>query len=245
VVFKEVDTLFLAFGWIRQFFLDNGIVRIPEYLAFSLETCGMLYWLLIFVFVISLLVGYARQMSSFYFFYQYLMGQKLDNPYKPSIVIAALWVSVQVIATGLAMGGVYFIKYGVLVAIMVAATTVLALLIVYATSRFVLKRMTAKKPEVKVQPVAQPTPTQERVTYQPSDPVIYLQGPSVQQPKANADPQYMEALMILGLKPDFTKEDLQAQYKKLIKKVHADKGGSDGLYLKVKQCYEYLLSSIP
>lgn len=245
--FKEVDTLFLTFSWIREFFLNNGLVRIPEYLAFAVETCGILYWILVFAFFVAILVGYSRQMSQFYFFYQHIMGQKLDNPYKPAMVIASLWVGIQIIATGIAMGGVYYFKYGSLIAIAVASTTLLALLALFIVTRFLLRKMTAVKSQQPAPapqaPVAQPV--QERIIYQPADPVIYLPGSGGTPPQSsNADPQYMEALMILGLKPDFTKEELQERYKKLIKKVHADKGGSDGLYLKVKQCYEYLLTKV-
>ena len=245
MAFKEIDTLFLTFEWVREFFLDNGIVRIPEMLAFALETCGVLFWLLIFVFFVSLLVGYARQMSSFFFFYQHIMGQKLDNPYKPSVVIVALWLSVQVLAGGIALGAVYFMKYGVLVAGAVAIAVVMALAGLAFMTMFITRRMTAKRPPPQTVHHYQhhiPTSPQAQVVHQSAaQDMRYLQGPGAPPPP---DAMAEEAMIILGLKPGFTKADLQKRYRDLVKKVHADKGGSDGLYLKVKQCYEYLLTRV-
>ena len=69
-----------------------------------------------------------------------------------------------------------------------------------------------------------------------------------EQPHQNAnpppnfdDPAYEEALQILGLSPNPTKEDIIKAHKRLIHKLHPDRGGSDFLAARVNQARDVLL----
>ena len=50
-----------------------------------------------------------------------------------------------------------------------------------------------------------------------------------------------EALNILGLKANATREDITRAYKRLIQKIHPDRGGSSYLTIKINQAKELLL----
>jgi UPF0716 family protein affecting phage T7 exclusion len=50
-----------------------------------------------------------------------------------------------------------------------------------------------------------------------------------------------EALEILGLEGEVTEEEIEAAYKKLIKKVHPDQEGSDWLATKLNEARDFLL----
>jgi DnaJ family protein C protein 19 len=50
-----------------------------------------------------------------------------------------------------------------------------------------------------------------------------------------------EALAILGLKPDATREDILAAHKRMIQKLHPDRGGSDHLASQINRAKETLL----
>lgn len=267
MAYREMKDLNLAFGWVTDFIKSNGFQRIPEFWAFTIETCGVVSWFLVLGFALAMLVGFSRQMSSFYFLYQYLMGQKLNNPYKPAMLFVLLWVSTHVISFGFSMTMIYFIRYGYVYGILAAIATLCTLGFLAVIGFFVFGIGRKPKP-VMQQPQHQPQnpypygypPQQMPPNYHPAYGHIAHQPHQQQyippQPMAGGvphpqtgtdvvvahDPQFEEAIMILGLGRNFTKAELQEKYHKLVKKVHADKGGTDGLYMKVRQSYEYLLS---
>ncbi len=58
------------------------------------------------------------------------------------------------------------------------------------------------------------------------------------------DPEYEEALNILGLNGSPTKEDILKAHKRLIHKLHPDRGGSDFLAARVNQARDVLLKKL-
>ena len=50
-----------------------------------------------------------------------------------------------------------------------------------------------------------------------------------------------EALAMLGLKDDATKEDIITAHRKLIQKLHPDRGGNDYLAAQINQAKDLLL----
>ncbi len=258
--FRDVETLGFAQSSLRDFILNNGIYKIPEWWAFTMETCSILSWLVVFFIALALLIGYSRQMSGFFFLYQHVVGGELDNPYKPALMLTLVWCGLYVISGTVTIGGVYVFKYGYLYGGLIGICGLLLLGALFYAG-VVLRR---KKPQVQGyrppppqaqhyhQPqqfsqVPQYTPVQQAVPapeqqHMIEGPNAYPSGQysqSGQEPQADA--QFEEALTILGLERNFTAVQLKKKYKAMLKNVHPDKGGSEGLYLKVKTCYEYLL----
>ncbi|MGH1404548.1 MAG: hypothetical protein ACRBDL_09910 [Alphaproteobacteria bacterium] len=253
--YRDVETLGFAYSSLRDFILNNGIYKIPEWWAFLLETSCMLSWFVLFLVAIALLVGYSRQMSSFFFFYQHIMGEKLDNPYKPALLLLLFWCGLYVISGTVTLAGVYLFKYGYFYAIL-AVLGGLGLLAALFYAGMSLRsgnnrpEQTYRPPPPQqpqytdMQPAYAALPPQNVQALPPQAPQM-IAGPGgeqiQQQGAPNQDPRFEEAILILDLKRDFTKDQLEKKYKAMLKSVHPDKGGSEGLYLKVKGCYEYLL----
>lgn len=266
MIYRDVGTLQLAFGWVRRFTESNGIHAIPEWWAFIVETCGLLSWVVMFLFGISLFVGYSRQLSSFYLLYEHVTGAKLSNPYKPAFLFFLLWCSLYVIACGVTITGVYFLKYGYIWGAFAAICSIMAL----AGVGFIAFKTVYEKPKMPpFNPHMHPNPNMHM---RPDELLLWHQQQAAAlQHQAGAQnlappPQYIahqtqnnalqvspqhnngaseqvfnEALSLMGLERGFTKAQLKARYRDLSKKFHSDKGGTNGLYLKIKSCYEYLL----
>lgn len=253
--FRDVETLGFAHSNLRDFILNNGIYKIPEWWAFLLETCSVLSWVVVFLIAIAVLIGYSRQMSGFFFFYQHIVGGELDNPYKPALMLTLVWCGLYVIAGTVTVGGVYVFKYGYLYGGLIGIGGLLILGVLFYAG-MLLRRKKARPqgyrpPPPQYHPQPQHTAPQYAAIAQPQMQAMpapqqrMIAGPNGevhQQPQhSQTDEQFEEALMILGLDRNFTEAQLKKKYKTMLKNVHPDKGGSEGLYLKVKGCYEYLL----
>lgn len=57
----------------------------------------------------------------------------------------------------------------------------------------------------------------------------------------SSNPDRREALAILGLAEDASREDIVAAHRKLIQKLHPDRGGNDYLAAKINQAKDFLL----
>ncbi len=66
-------------------------------------------------------------------------------------------------------------------------------------------------------------------------------GSESTQPGSSAALDREEALSILGLDPDATEEEIIAAHRRLIQKVHPDRGGSDYLASRINQAKDSLL----
>ena len=69
------------------------------------------------------------------------------------------------------------------------------------------------------------------------------QGPQQQQRTARNDGSMSrdEALKVLGLNPDASKEEILAAHKRMMQKVHPDRGGSDHLASQINKAKDTLL----
>ena len=69
-------------------------------------------------------------------------------------------------------------------------------------------------------------------------------GEQPQPPPSGRGKQKMtrnEAIEILALKPDYNEEDVIAAHRRMMQKVHPDRGGSDYLAAQINQAKEILL----
>ncbi len=60
-------------------------------------------------------------------------------------------------------------------------------------------------------------------------------------PGSSGDTSRKEALAVLGLAEDATEEDIVAAHRKLMQKLHPDRGGNDYLAAKINQAKDFLL----
>lgn len=262
MIYRDVQTLKLAFSWVSDFILSNGITKIPDWWAFIVETCGVLSWIVMFLFAIAMFVGYSRQMSSFYFLYEQITGKKLGNPYKPAFLFFLLWCSLYVISVTVTIAGVYFLKYGYVYAALAIIGGIIGLSLIVFIAFSVVQEPEKKSPSIPRQPMQNPAQPYYAPAYsslehpqnyeaiqtrnQPQHGASPQQFPlKIEQNRGSlstkADPIFDEAISILGLERSFTKTQLKKKYHALAKQFHSDKGGTNGLYLKIKACYEYLI----
>lgn len=259
MAYSDVNTLKLAFGWATDFILANGIPHIPKWWAFIIETCGILSWVVMFVFAVALFVGYSRQMSNHYFFYEHITGKRPANPYKPAFLLFLFWCALYVVSGSVTVAGVYFLKYGVFYAFLAALGGVIGLAVLGYVAYMAIRikpdpRIFAQMPHFDMrhynpnmiagQNPSQPAPelTQTRyIGHQAASGQNALQQTTSSAQGASHVEMFEEALLLLGLERGFTKAQLQKRYRELAKKFHADQGGTNGLYLKIKSCYEFLL----
>lgn len=258
MIYRDVQTLKLASGWVTDFILSNGITKIPDWWAFTVETCGILSWVVLFVFAIAMFVGYSRQMSSFYFLYEQMTGKKLSNPYKPAFLFFLLWCGLYVFSMTVTVAGVYFLKYGYIYAALAAIGGMIGLALIIFIAFSVAKEPKQKQadfqfhshppPQSQYAPAYTAVGQQSQQQYVPhhqsnaaSTETLQIESQKSNVPAQQQDHIFEEALSILGLERGFTKAQLKKRYHDLAKKFHSDKGGTNGLYLKIKACYEYLV----
>jgi DnaJ family protein C protein 19 len=66
---------------------------------------------------------------------------------------------------------------------------------------------------------------------------------STQRPAASSEMSEEEALQILGLKQPFTEDDVIDAHRKLMQKLHPDRGGNDYLAARINEAKEFLLKN--
>jgi hypothetical protein len=66
-----------------------------------------------------------------------------------------------------------------------------------------------------------------------------------QQAPASAGGTLADALSLLGLAPNCTQQELEAQFKALMKKLHPDVGGTDGLAAKLNEAKQTIMKEKP
>lgn len=268
--YHDVQDLGLTFHWVKEFIVSNGIYRIPDFWAFVLETLGVASWIFVALIALSAFVGYAKQLSSHQFFYEHIIGHQFSSPFRWSFFYTLIWMGTHVAAFWITMFMVYFLKYGIGYALAVGFVGFLCLGLITFLSYLVMRKKPKHSPRqyyhlqqqqppyYYYDPGTQLPPQQSYAQVghagynvpahiNPQQSASYSQGNPSLPPTGQEqgfDPKVAEAMAILGLPEQFTKKDLEQRYKKLVKQVHADKGGSDALYLQVQGAYEYLLSKI-
>lgn len=66
-------------------------------------------------------------------------------------------------------------------------------------------------------------------------------NPGSSSPSSQGGMTTQEARKVLGVSPDASRDDIQKAYKDMMKRVHPDAGGSDGLASQVQQARDILL----
>ncbi len=245
---KNVDHLPLANGWNVNFIKRNGIEEIPDWWAFLAETFGALSYLSLFFIFVSLLVGYSRQMSSFYFFYERIVGEKMKNPYKPAVFFVFAWLAVSILSFFIRLTAVYFYKYGLIIATLCAIGGLSAVAIVYYLALRVCDdepvRGAAPWSFSKVSPQIS-SKLQREALGAPGEEAILLPSRSsgrkgvvpVSDVEKDEERELTEAMSLFGLRDGFSKEDLKSRYREMLKKVHGD----EGLVTHVRSRHDFLL----
>jgi len=246
---KNVDHLPLANGWNVNFIKRHGIEEIPDWWAFLAETFGALSYLSLFFIFVSLLVGYSRQMSSFYFFYERIVGEKMKNPYKPAVFFVFAWLAVSILSFFISLTAVYFYKHGLIIAILCAIGGLSAVAIVYYLALRVcddepVRGAAAPWSFSKVSTQISSRPQHEALSA-PGDGAILLSsrasGSQGVVPVADAEKdderELKEAMSLFGLCEGFSKEELKSRYREMLKKVHGD----EGLVTHVRSRHDFLL----
>lgn len=69
-------------------------------------------------------------------------------------------------------------------------------------------------------------------------------GQATDSSKAPGIMDRAEAYQVLGLRPESSREEIQAAYRRLIQRVHPDRGGSSDLAARLNQARDVLLESV-
>jgi hypothetical protein len=246
----RVDEMNLAFGWVMNFLKLNGIDYMPLIFEFIFDTLGLASWVFVALTFYSAMIGYSKQMSHFFFLLEHRLGKKLDSPYKWAFIFASLWAATHVCAFWLAIVGVYVVNNAIMLAFVSFMTGVVILITVGVLSFVVPRKLKARRlrAEKENTPVyagpSLPAAEQREKVAGPEVLKIAQRKTAPPPPPPGADAEFERALQVLGLKRGFTPAELKKKYRVLAKKVHADTGGSDVLYLQVKKAYEYLLARV-
>jgi hypothetical protein len=246
----KIDDMNLAFGWVMNFLKLNGIEYMPLIFEFLFDTLGLFSWIFVALTFYSAMIGYSKQMSHFFFLLEHSLGKKLASPYKWSFIFGGLWAGTHVCAFWLAIIGIYLFNNAVMLALMSFLTGIAILIVVGFLAYTVPRRRRAKKEALQREPV-RAAPVAPATALPKSEKREKIAGPEVLKitgrktappPPPGTDAEFERALQVLGLKRGFSAAELKKKYRVLAKKVHADTGGSDVLYLQVKKAYEYLLN---
>ena len=252
----KIDDMNLAFGWVIHFLQLNGIQYMPLIFEFVFDTLGLFSWIFFGLTFYSAMIGYSKQMSHFFFLLEHSLGKKLESPYKWAFIFASLWVGTHICAFWLAIVGVYLFENAVMLALFSFVGGLSILIVVGFLAYTVPKKRRAKREAQQMQPayVAPAAPPPQATALPKTEKRERIAGPEVlriagrkaaaPQPPPGSDAEFERAMQLLGLKRGFTAAELKKKYRVLAKKVHADTGGSDVLYLQVKKAYEYLLSKV-
>ncbi len=244
----RVDDMNLAFGWVMRFLKLNGIDYLPSILEFVFDTLGLASWVFAFLTLYSALIGYSKQMSHFFFLLEHSLGHKLASPYKWAFIFAGLWIGTHICAFWFAIIVVYIFTNAMMLALLSFVGGIVILICVAVLALIVPRKLKAAAQPENIRPEPAPAPAtalppqEKREKIAPPERLKIAQRKS--PPPPGTDDEFEQALKLLGLKRGFTLAELKKKYRVLAKKVHADAGGSDVLYLQVKKAYEYLLTRV-
>lgn len=246
---QKMSEITMANRWVVDFIRRNEIDAIPQWWAYLIETFGVLSWLCLFGFFVALLVGYSRQMSSFYFFYEHLLKEKFGNPYKPSLFFLFAWLSIQVTTFFISLAGVYFYKHGIIFGLIVLLGWGLSLAGLALLWNRMFERRLPSKSSSSVDPedvVVTYAPAYQSLSHQDVKDLEDHSRPvelppshlKIEGSKGVDKAAYQSALKLFGLSEGFTKKDLVKKYHEKLKKVQGD----EELMTHVLENYEILLA---
>ena len=251
---KNIDSLLWANGWLVEFIKRNGITEVPEWWAYLLNTFGILSYISLFCIFLAVMMGYSRQMSTFYFFYERVVGERLKNPYKPAVFFCFLWLALSMTSFFISLTSICVLKYSLWMGVLCGVVGFGLLISLFFLSSKVCDDK--RGPDVVVDsayPVYQqispaagmqnaPLPSQgndQQFIAAQAGSGVPPQPLLLQDEVRKAAKELTEALMLFGLMPDSTRELLEEKFLEKLSKVDGDAG----LTAHVRSRYEFLVSN--